>query len=259
MNADSVDFRDVIGSPTRWPLASPGVALRVELPAALARTLKTVAARGNLPLPCPWWAATMVFARGPKIGAAETTASCEPDASDWADVCASLGGDHDAYARLMRRHQEPIAAYMRRFTRDQRQREELVHDVFVDAYLGLASYSRRAPLFYWLKRIATRVGYRYWKARQRRHREVPWSESNDPEATNPNEIESARHAAEVVHSILAQLAPRDRLVMTLIYLESHSLAEVARLIGWTETMVKVQSHRARKRMAKICAKMGVEL
>ena len=54
-------------------------------------------------------------------------------------------------------------------------------------------------------------------------------------ATQSNEIESARHAAEVVHRILAQLAPRDRLVMTLIYLESHSLAEVAELTGWSET------------------------
>jgi len=88
---------------------------------------------------------------------------------------------------------------------------------------------------------------------------VALTASTDPVATMSSEIESARHAAEVVHSILAELAPRDRLVMTLIYLESNSLGEVARLTGWTETMVKVQAHRARKRLAKICAKMGIEL
>ena len=170
-----------------------------------------------------------------------------------------MDGDHEAYARLVRRYQEPIAAYMQRFTRDQRQREELVHDVFVDAYFGMSSYSRRAPLLHWLRRIATRVGYRYWKGRQRQRREVALPENAGEMATQSNEIESARHAAEVVHRILAQLAPRDRLVMTLIYLESHSLAEVAELTGWSETMVKVQSHRARNRLAKICAQMGVEL
>ena len=201
----------------------------------------------------------MVLVRETKIGVAESAASCESAAGDWADVQGSVDGDHEAYARLVRRYQEPIAAYMQRFTRDQRQREELVHDVFVDAYFGLASYSGRAPLLHWLRRIATRVGYRYWKGRQRRRREVALPESAGEMATQSNGIESARHAAEVVHRILAQLAPRDRLVMTLIYLESHSLAEVAELTGWSETMVKVQSHRARNRLAKICAQMGVEL
>ena len=171
-------------------------------------------------------------------------ATCEPAALDWADVCTSLAGDEQAYARLVRRYQDPIAAYMRRFTRDRRQWEELVHDVFVDAYLGLASYSGRAPLLHWLKRIGTRVGYRYWKARQRRRREVDLPDDAGQTASAAEGIDSARHAAEVVHLLLAQLAPRNRLVLTLIYLESHSLAEAAQLTGWSETMVKVQAHCA---------------
>jgi RNA polymerase sigma-70 factor, ECF subfamily len=259
MNADSIDFDFAMGSSTRWPLASPGVARRVELSALLRRIMDCVTSRGILPLQRCWRVTVMAFASAPKTGAEGTAVPCDPAANDWADVLASLGGNHDAYAQLIRRYQEPIAAYMWRFTRDPRDRDELVHEVFVDSYIGLANYSRRAPLFHWLKRIATRVGYRYWKSRQRRHREVPLSDSTDLAATKPNAIESARHAAEVVHSILAQLAPRDRLVMTLIYLESHSLAEVARLTGWTATMVKVQAHRARKRLAKICAQAEVEL
>ena len=43
---------------------------------------------------------------------------------------------------------------------------------------------------------------------------------------------SQRDAAELVHHLLAQLSPRDRLVITLIHLESHSYEEAGRLTGW---------------------------
>jgi RNA polymerase sigma-70 factor (ECF subfamily) len=47
---------------------------------------------------------------------------------------------------------------------------------------------------------------------------------------------------------LEQLPPRDRLVLTLLYLESRSVAEAAELAGWSESMVKVQAHRARQKL-----------
>jgi RNA polymerase sigma-70 factor (ECF subfamily) len=172
-------------------------------------------------------------------------------ATDWVDVQAAIGGDGEAYATLVRRHQRMIAAYMWRFTRDRTAWEELVHDVFVEAYFGLAGYKGRAPLLHWLKRIATRVGYRYWKRRRLRQvREVPWTEDRGDVAA-PQTSDAARDAAELVHRLLAQLAPRDRLVMTLMYLEECTVSEIAKLTGWSEVMVKVQAHRARQRLRKL--------
>jgi len=176
---------------------------------------------------------------------------------DAADIRDSLGGDGDAFARLVDRYQQPIADMMWRFTRDRRQLEELVQDVFVEGYLSLASYSARAPLLHWLKRIATRVGYRYWKSQQRRKDEVAWTEETNLLTSTDEAVGSAQDAAEMVHRMLAELAPRDRLVMTLTYLEQRNVAEVAELTGWSRSMVKVQLHRARKRLTKICEKQGI--
>jgi len=91
----------------------------------------------------------------------ETIAAFESCNLDAADIRDSLAGDGDAYGRLVERYQQPIAAAMWRFTRDRRQWEELVQDVFVEGYLSLGTYSARAPLLHWLRRIATRVGYRF--------------------------------------------------------------------------------------------------
>jgi len=189
----------------------------------------------------------------------ESTELTESTELDAADIRDSLCGDGDAFARLVERYQQPIANAMWRFTRDPRQWEELVQDVFVEGYLSLPTYSARAPLLHWLRRIATRVGYRYWKSQQRRKEETTWTEETDLLTSTDEAVGSAQDAAELAHRILAELAPRDRLVMTLTYLEQRSVAEVAELTGWSKSMVKVQLHRARKRLAKICEKKGIEL
>jgi RNA polymerase sigma-70 factor (ECF subfamily) len=177
---------------------------------------------------------------------------------DWPDIRCTLGGDGEAYARLVRKYQGAIAAQMWRFCRQRSACEELTHEVFVEAYLSLRRYRGDAPLVHWLRRIATRVGYRYYQrqANQRNENTIglqEWDQVNAPaEMKNNLETIEAAEAAATVHALLAKLSPRDRLVLTLIYLEDCSVAEAAEMIGWSQTMVKVQAHRARKKLKKLC-------
>ena len=59
---------------------------------------------------------------------------------DLQDIEASLSGDGDAYARLARRHQTWVAARLWKFTRNVGVHEELVQEVFVQAYMSLARF-----------------------------------------------------------------------------------------------------------------------
>ena len=180
-------------------------------------------------------------------------------ATDLADVRQSCQGDPGAYRRLIERHQEYVGRVLWRFSRDRRVHEELVQDVFVEAYLGLGRYHGKAPFAHWLSRIATRVGYRYWKqvARQRKKESFTLEEWDQVPDDLPEKMAPSQ-AAELVHRLLAQLRPRDRLVLTLRYLEGCDVAETARRIGWTRSMVKVQARRARKKLEKLVAQAGKE-
>ena len=40
-------------------------------------------------------------------------------------------------------------------------------------------------------------------------------------------------------------------MLTLMYLEELSIADVAERTGWSQTMVKVQAHRARKKLKRL--------
>ena len=54
--------------------------------------------------------------------------------------------------------------------------------------------------------------------------------------------------AALLHVLLNELPPRDRLVLTMIHIEERSIAETAELVGWSQVMVKVQAFRARKKL-----------
>jgi RNA polymerase sigma-70 factor (ECF subfamily) len=184
----------------------------------------------------------------------------EPAADDRRDIARAIEGDGDAYARLVRRYQASVAHRMWRFTRDAQRHADLVHDVFVEAWMSLPSYRGRAPWLHWLRKIATRVGYRYWRDRDRRKRvrdDDVRRELAARLAMNPADAEPLE-AADLVHAVLDRLPPRDRLVMTLMYLEERSVAEIAAQLDWSATMVKVQAWRARKKFRKLLAELGLE-
>jgi RNA polymerase sigma-70 factor (ECF subfamily) len=178
-------------------------------------------------------------------------------AAELEDVRLSRRGDSDAYTRLIKQHQPYISRILWRFSRDRLVHEELVQDVFVEAYMSLGSYRQKAPFGHWLSRIATRVGYRYWKQMARRGETESFSlaEWDQLPDESPEDMDPGR-AAELLHRLLAQLSPRDRLVLTLRYLEGCDVAETARRTGWTKSMVKVQTMRARKRLEKLFAQAG---
>lgn len=191
----------------------------------------------------------------------ESTGEQSPDIEqslDINDVRLSRRGDPDAYKRLIERHQQETGKIMWRFSRNQTVHEELVQDVFVEAYISLATYKERAPFMHWLARIATRVGYRYWKQKAREKKFERFSlEQWDRLITKPpEEIDSSR-AAELLHNLLGQLPPRDRLVLTLRYLEGCDVVETAHRTGWTKSMVKVQTFRAKRKLQKLLPKQEV--
>lgn len=167
-----------------------------------------------------------------------------------ADLARARDGDPEAYARLIRLHQPQIARRMMRFSHDPLALEELVQDVFVEAWFALPRYRAEALFEHWLHRIAVRVGYRFWKRRDRERRRTAALEARahstltlTPDAAPPGPPEIAL--------LLEKLPPRDRLALTLLYVEGRSVKDAAQLAGWSPIMLKVQAHRARAKLRRL--------
>jgi RNA polymerase sigma-70 factor (ECF subfamily) len=174
------------------------------------------------------------------------------DTIDIEDVRQSRQGNHKAYRRLVEKYEQEIAGIMWRFSRDKLTHEELVQDVFVEAFLSLMTYKNQAPFIHWLRKIATRVGFRYWKEKERQNKRKSLTiQEWDKLSEESIDKISGEEAAELVHKMLKQLPPRDRLVLTLRFVEGCDVEQTAYRTGWSRSMVKVQTIRAKRKLKKI--------
>ena len=164
-------------------------------------------------------------------------------------------GDTERFAELIDRHQAHVGRIVRRRVPADRVRE-LVHEVFVKAYVNLAQFSESVPFAHWLAGIAVRTCYDFW--RQHSREEVPVSALSDEhthwiEQTLSSHSDRQFHektareeAAEVLEWALGKLSPENRAVLTLVHLDGYSVREAAQLLGWSLVNVKVRAHRARQ-------------
>ncbi len=172
------------------------------------------------------------------------------ESADRKDIAACLSGDKDSYENLVRRYEKQITRLMWRFSRNPGVCEELVQEVFVEAYLSLKSFRGEAPFLHWLRRIGSRVGYRFWKEQAKEKSTVPLEEFDAVEMDDTDNIDPSA-AADVLHSLLARLPRAERLVLTLMYFEQYSTREIAEQMGWTRAMVKMRAFRARRKLKTI--------
>lgn len=152
--------------------------------------------------------------------------------------------------RIVRRHLPKRAA-----------EEDLAQEVFMKLFSRLDQYEVRdgIPFEHWVSRLAVRTCLDAMRAETRRP-EVRWSELSTEqtawlefmlvEGTESDGV-SASSAREVIELLLAQLAPKDRLVISLLDLEQRSVKEISQLTGWSGVLVKVRAFRARKRLRKL--------
>jgi len=200
---------------------------------------------------------TLDWGFAPSVDAEGPAYKLNPE--DLVDIRAILNGDSERYARIIARYQNTVGDYMWRFSRIPAKRDQLVHDVFVDAYLGLAKFRGEAPLIHWLRKIATRVGYRYWSQQAK---EIARGETSIEPYHGELAQVTLRHSSdertELLHQAMECLKPRDRLTLVLIYFEQLSIREAAEALGWSETLVRVQAHRARRRLEKLMNMLAKE-
>lgn len=168
---------------------------------------------------------------------------------DGDDVRASLAGDAGAFGRLVERHEARIAARMWRACRDHAVCEELVQEVFVKAYFSLSGFRGQSAFVHWLHRIASRVACDHFRRTSRQPVQVPLEEWD--QARRRPEGPDAAAAAEMLHALLAQLAPKDRLVLTMLHLEDCSVDEIAERTGWNVAAIRMRTSRARRRLRQI--------
>jgi RNA polymerase sigma factor (sigma-70 family) len=165
-----------------------------------------------------------------------------------------------AAARELVEHLHPLVIRIVRARLPRRVPEEdLTQEVFLKMFTRLAQYQGSVPFTHWVSRIAVTTCIDHLRAQQRRP-EFRWADLSEKEAevldavmTNESEVrpDDAFEAHELVHKLLGQLKPDDRLVLQMLDLERKTIAEISGLTGWSQALVKVRAFRARRKLQKL--------
>lgn len=176
------------------------------------------------------------------------------DDADLPLVQRAQAGDLDAFDNLAERHQAMITGILYRFAPDRADLEDMVQDTFVRAWKALPQWTPEKPFIHWLKRIAVNVGMDFCNKQARKPLGNQADNSDEHLSrlsTDTIEEESTRTAVEKAQYLLSQASPEDRALLTLLYLNEMSIAEVAEHFGWSQANTKIKAYRARKRLKLI--------
>jgi|SRR5688572_8771188 len=178
-------------------------------------------------------------------------------------VARILEGDTALGDELVERLQPVVSRIVRgRVTRRTEERD-LTQSVFLQVFANLEKFSGNVPIEHWVSRIAVNVCLNQYRHESRRPeiRRSDLSEDQnellDSLARTESEITPDQQFAanEIVTLLLEQLKGRERLVMTLLYLDGLSLAEVAKLTGMSNLTVRLVAFRTRKKMKRAFDKL----
>ena len=171
----------------------------------------------------------------------------------------SNSGDEDAFAEIVRRYSPRVFRFANRFFKQSSLVEEMAQEIFLKAFTQLGKFEGRGSLEGWLTRITVNTCINSLRSSKREteatvlsltETETDWLEQKMSSAATIQyqADEEKMIATDLVNRVLETMSPNDRTALTLLDGEGHSIKEIAEMTGWTESKVKIQAFRARRRM-----------
>ena len=157
------------------------------------------------------------------------------------DLAEAQQGNAIAFARLVRAQQAHVFSVALRLTGNREDAEELAQDAFVKLHSALTQLSSPAHALHWLLRTITHRCIDRLRSRGRRPRLVQIDADNEPAASD---AAADPLWARRLRSLLLQLPPVPRAVVTLRFQMDLELAEIAGVLDMPVNTVKSHLHRS---------------
>ncbi|AVT78820.1 RNA polymerase sigma factor [Rhodopseudomonas palustris] len=178
--------------------------------------------------------------------------------SDEMLLASIAGGDRTAMHTLYARHNVRVYRFILRIVRDAATAEDLVSQVFLDVWRTARQFEGRAQVSTWLLSIAR---FKSLTAlRQRQHEDIDQDDvleiadgSDSPETA----LDRSR-TSDILRACIAKLSPAHREIINLVYYHEKSVEEVGRIVGIPQSTVKTRMFYARKQLAELLKRHGVE-
>ncbi|OJW90721.1 sigma-70 family RNA polymerase sigma factor [Thiobacillus sp. 65-1402] len=162
-------------------------------------------------------------------------------------------GEQDAFAELVRRHQNRVYRFLLRMMGCREEALELTQETMLKAFRVLPGWRPDAAFATWLFRVANNAAMDRLR-RKKVVKYVPIEEHMDfpdPAAGPDEELQSAQRY-RILEAALRRLQEDYRQVLLLREVEEMSYAEIGDVLGLREGTVKSRIARARQALLEVC-------
>ena len=183
-----------------------------------------------------------------------------PDDSDAVLAARAIKGDRSAFNQIVRRHQEPLYRFIRRYVGDADEAYDLLQETLVSAWQALGRYDPARPAATWLRRIALNK-CRDW-GRRRVVRQFFYGARALDETTSAPEAsaDDAKEAALTsLDRAIAALPGQLKEPLLLTAFEGLSQVAAGETLGISAKAVETRVYRARKLLAEVLRADGLDI
>lgn len=163
-------------------------------------------------------------------------------------------GQAHAFSELVRRYEEKITRYARRFLFGSEEVKDAVQEIFLKAYINIQSFDTSRRFSPWIYRIAhnecVNIGYSL--------KRLPFFTFDLdvllPHRASPDRVETAlerKEIAALVEESLKELPVKYREPLSLYYLEEMSYQEISDILHIPVSTVGVRILRGKKQLKRI--------
>jgi RNA polymerase sigma-70 factor, ECF subfamily len=180
-------------------------------------------------------------------------------ASDIDLINRVVAGNRLALQVLYARHQLAVFRFALRIVRDEAIAEDVVNEVFFEAWKKACTFQGHSQVSTWLLAIT-----RHKAIEMLRRRRAPTEaldgdacQSVEDGADDPEVAVQKKQKGSILFECLSNLSPVHREVIDLVYYHEKSIDEVAAIIGVPRNTVKTRMFYARRQLASLLAAKGV--
>jgi RNA polymerase sigma-70 factor (ECF subfamily) len=179
------------------------------------------------------------------------------DSSDEALIALIADGDKRAMQVLYARHNVRVYRFILRLAGNPTLAEDLVSEVFLDAWRQAGTFESKSQVSTWLLAIARYKALSALRRRTDEHLDDQMAASIEDTAENPEMAVGTKDRNSIIQKCLTQLSAAHREVIDLVYYHEKSVEEVAQIVGVPAATVKTRMFYARSKMADLLKHAGV--
>jgi RNA polymerase sigma-70 factor (ECF subfamily) len=147
------------------------------------------------------------------------------------------------FLQLVKQHERIIYKLVNVYAVDEEEKRDLIQEILYQAWKGYAGFEGRSAFSTWLYRLSLNTIFTF------RRKESRNGTKTGAVAAEPWEDEQANSSleAKMLLKAIRELPELDRALISL-HLDGYAHAEIAEVVGLTETNVRVRVHRIKKHL-----------